>query len=202
MCITVFARFVSLPLLLRSDHQRYSSVCVPNLRSCLPETNTLQSLIHDYYITANCFTIYGKVFWYVLSFCLYLLQSCPNLYNWNTKHYTTMPEMAHIKWISNNDEHSTGLWYLQVTSSSYITLTEDIKLCFRTLSNNNKTVNTTVYNKHKYCCNCYMLQPETGTNRQEEYNFSEWEINQRFLSLCDLYLVYLPHTLLTHTINI
>jgi len=173
MCIIVFPQFVSLPLLLMSDHQWYLLVCVSNLLSCWPEKNTLQSLIHDDHIIVNCYAINGTVFWFVLSFWLNQLQLFfPNLYNQNIKHYTITRELVHIKWITNNDERNNSFWCLRVTNSSYITLTEDIKIYFLTLSNKNKTVNTAVYNKYSYksFSNCYVLQPRSVTDRQEIFN--------------------------------
>jgi hypothetical protein len=127
-----------------------------------------------------------------LSFRIYY-NLFPNLYNYNIKSYKITPELAHIKWITIKDEHSTGLRYFRVTNSRYITLTEDIKLCFRTLSDKNKTVNTTVHNKHRYCCNCYMFQPLIFTKGQENIHFSKWEINQRISD----FVMYILYTTLT-----
>jgi len=47
-----------------------------------------------------------------------------------------------------------------------------------------------------------MFQPLMITNKQENFHFPGWGINQRTLTICAVYLVHHPHTLLTHVINI
>ena len=134
-------------LFLVGSSQIFISLCTKSavLFACNKHTKCVKlSLIHDNHIIANCYTTVWAVFWFLLSFSPHLSQSFSLSLQLKHKIIHNYAELAHIKWTTTNDEHSTGLWYLRLTNISYITLTEDIKLYFRTLSTNNKTVNTAV----------------------------------------------------------
>ena len=132
------------------------------------------SLIHDNHIIGKWYTIDGINLWFILSISPYQSQSSSSYLQLNKKNYTITPELAHSKWLTNKDERNKRLWYHHITHSSYITVTEDIKLCFPTFSNTNKTVNTTVHNNKKkntvLTATCF--NPPTITNREENLHFS------------------------------